>query len=315
MLQTQLESLRRRICELEQCERERASELLPGMIVGIRRAVEELQIACSAPGWRERMISAPTSSKEVVLAQVRRPDALAAVRDAPAATPDAHLYQDRARSLMTALLLTEEQERRRLAIDLHDGLSQTVALAQIKLSALRKSVKGALAKSVSEIQDLVEQANRSARSISFELSPPVLHDFGLEPAVQWLVENIQARYGITIDLEDDGQSKPIDEVTRIMLFRSIRELLINAAKHARASRVNVRLARVQDSLDAVVEDDGVGMELGMVNKDGFGLFSIHERLNHAGGSMRIESTPGRGTKIHLCAPLSNGDAQRAEARA
>lgn len=280
------------------------------LIAGIRTAIEELQIACSAPGWRARMITPGSPDNPRTESVDHDLAALAEQERGPVAGSDATLYQDRARALMTALLLTEEHERRRLAVDLHDGLSQTIALTQIKLSLLRRSVKGPLMQSVSEIQELIEQANRAARSISFELSPPVLHDFGLEPAVQWLVENIQSRYGITIDLEDDGQSKPIDEVTRIMLFRSIRELLINAAKHARASRVNVRLERVEDRLSAVVEDDGVGMELSTVNKDGFGLFSIHERLNHAGGSMRIESKPGHGTKIHLCAPLAPATPER-----
>jgi signal transduction histidine kinase len=214
-------------------------------------------------------------------------------------------YQERLRSLMADLLLAEERERRRLAIDLHDGLSQTIALAQIKLSALRLSMNGKLKKSLDEIEMLIDQTNHTARAISFELSPPVLHDLGLEPALQWLVENIQARYGLEVVLEDDGKPKPADEKTRIILFRSIRELLINAAKHAGARRVHLRLKREEDQLNASVEDDGIGMEADVTTSQGSGLFSIHERLRHVGGSMRIESTPGRGTKVRLCAPLTN----------
>ncbi len=230
------------------------------------------------------------------------------VRDASArknAEQQVKLYQERVRSLMADLLVTEEHERRRLAVDLHDGLSQTIALAHMKLSVLRVSADERLAKSLDEIQELIAQANRTARSISFELSPPVLHDLGLEPAVQWLVENIQSRYGIEIVLEDDGAPKPADEKTRVILFRSIRELLINAAKHAGACHVNVRLRLEKDLLNAVIEDDGVGMEPDVVGVRGSGLFSIHERLRHVGGSMRIESTLGQGTKIHLCAPITN----------
>ena len=214
-------------------------------------------------------------------------------------------YQERVRSLMADLLLTEEHERRRLAIDLHDGLSQTIALANIKLSALRLSLDGKLARSLDEIEALITQADRAARSISVELSPPALHDLGLEPAVQWLVENIQARYGIEIVLEGDGQSQPADEKTRVIFFRSIRELLINAAKHAGARRVHVCLKREENHLNAAVEDDGVGMEPNMADVKGSGLFSIQERLSHVGGSMHIESAPGKGTKVHLRAPLTN----------
>jgi signal transduction histidine kinase len=215
------------------------------------------------------------------------------------------LYQERVRSLMADLLLAEEHERRRLAIDLHDGLSQTIALAQNKLSGLRRSMDDRLSASLDEIEALIDQTDRTARSISFELSPPVLHDLGLEPAVQWLVEHIQARYAIEIVLEADSRPKPADEKTRVILFRSIRELLINAAKHARAQRVRVVLRREKDMLHASVEDDGVGMEPDVMQIQGSGLFSIHERLSNVGGFMHIESASGQGTKIRLCAPLSH----------
>jgi len=215
------------------------------------------------------------------------------------------LHQLRLRALMADLLLAEEHERRRLAVDLHDGLSQTIALAQMKLSALRVSLRGEQKGALDEIERLIAQTDRAARSISFELSPPVLHDLGLEPAVQWLVENIRTRYGIEIELENDGLPKPADEKTRVILFRSIRELLINAAKHAGAHRVHVRLERQEDHLNAAVEDDGVGMEPDTAAVKGSGLFSIHERLSCVGGSMSIESAPGKGTKVRLCAPLTN----------
>lgn len=220
------------------------------------------------------------------------------------AEQDVKRYQERLRSLMANMLITEEQERRNLAIDLHDGLSQTIALMRIKLSTVRGRVDARLAPSIDEIVELVDQANSAARSIGFELSPPVLHDLGLEPAVQWLVENIHSRYGIEVVLEDDGKPKPADEKTRVILFRSIRELLINAAKHARARSVHVRLQREEDQFDASIEDDGVGMEVAVAGARGSGLISIQERLNHVGGSMQIESAPGRGTRVRLRAPLA-----------
>jgi signal transduction histidine kinase len=214
------------------------------------------------------------------------------------------VYQARLRAMMADLLLTEERERRRLAVDLHDGLSQTIALVQLKLRALREITGDSARSSLDELEELVKQANRASRSISFELSPPVLHDFGLEPAVQWLVEHIQTRYGIEITLKNDGQPKPSDEKTRVILFRSIRELLINAAKHAHARRVLVSLERDDKRLSVTVEDDGVGMEPKAMYVKGSGLFSIHERLSHVGGSMHIESAPGRGTSIRLSSPCT-----------
>ncbi len=212
-------------------------------------------------------------------------------------------YRSRVRSLMAELLLAEENERRLLAVDLHDGLSQTIALAQIKLSALRAALGGKLTDAVREIEELIEQANRAARSISFELSPLVLHDLGLEPALQWLVENIHSRYGIQINLEDDGQPKPTDARTRVILFRAVRELLINAAKHSKAKSVRVRMTREADRLSVSVEDDGIGMDSETARVNGFGLFSIHERVSHVGGTMSIDSELGRGTRVRLGAPL------------
>ena len=291
-LQLKLEELRRRLSVFQQISRENPEQvtgLLSGVLMHLQRSIEELQ---------------PLLTMYVCDATARK-DAEQEVR----------LYQERLRSLMADLLLTEERERRRLAVDLHDGLTQTVALAQLKLSALRLSMDGKQGRSLDEIEELIAEADRAARSISFELSPPVLHDLGLEPAVQWLVENIQARYGIEIVLEDDGQSKPADEKTRVILFRSIRELLINAAKHAGARRVHVYLGREEDQLSAAVEDDGVGMEPSSATIKGSGLFSIHERLGHVGGSMSIESAPGRGTKIRLCAPLTNGKPMKAKVTA
>jgi two-component system sensor histidine kinase UhpB len=97
----------------------------------------------------------------------------------------------------------------------------------------------------------------------------------------------------------------------LILFRSIRELLINAAKHAGAHRVHVRLQHVKGRLNALVEDDGVGMEPGAGVAKGSGLFSIQERMAHVGGSMRIQSNPGLGTKISLCAPSTDSNTRKA----
>lgn len=221
---------------------------------------------------------------------------------------------ERLRALTADLLLAEEEERRRLAVDLHDGLSQTIALTRIKLSALRRSKGGRLADALDEIAELIDETNRVVRSIGFELSPPILHDLGLVPAVEWLVENIEERYDIEILLEDDGQPKPADEKTRVILFRSLRELLINAAKHSGARQIRLRLELDGERLRAAVEDDGVGMEPDVEAVRGSGLYSIHERLSHVGGSMEIESAPGQGAKIRLCAPLTRGQPTKTRAQ-
>jgi signal transduction histidine kinase len=214
-------------------------------------------------------------------------------------------YQERLRTLTAELLLAEERERRQLALDLHDGLSQTIALMRMRVAALALGANSEQTAALREIGELIAQANHAARSVSFELSPPVLHDLGLEPALEWLVENLSARYGLKIDFDHDERPKPTDEKTRVILFRSIRELLINAAKHARARVVRVTLQRVGDELLASVDDDGVGMEPALEQVQGSGLFSIGERLHHVGGDMSIQSERGQGTSVKLRAHIAN----------
>ena len=222
-------------------------------------------------------------------------------------------YKRRLRSMATELLMTEERERRRLAVDLHDGLSQLIALAHMKLAALARSQASAagqpdgngtsLAKAVEDIRSVIEEAHKAVRSMTFQLSPPVLHDIGLEPALEWLAEDLRQRYGLPVSFEDDGKEKPTDDQTRVVVFRSVRELLINAAKHAAASNVRVTLERSGTNLCAVVKDDGVGMDCERIRAKGSGLFNIRERFGLLGGSVDIESAPGRGTVIRLRAPL------------
>ena len=216
---------------------------------------------------------------------------------------EAAFYREQLHALAGEILLVEERERRRLSMDLHDGLSQTIVLIKLKLAALRRA--GALSAAVLEIEKLADQANADARSISSELYPQALNHVGLEASVHELALHIGVRYGVTIVVEDDGRPKSTPAHTRSILFRSIRELFINAAKHARARQITVKLERGESCIKATVQDDGVGMRADSAEQGGFGLFSIRERLQHVGGSMHIESAPERGTKVCLRAPLTN----------
>ncbi|HVS18102.1 MAG TPA: PAS domain S-box protein [Planctomycetota bacterium] len=219
-------------------------------------------------------------------------------------------YRARVQSLMSDLLLAEERERLRLARDLHDGLSQSIALAQIKLSSVRTPQLAAIDGPLDQVQQLLEHAHRAVSSIGFELSPLVLHDLGLEPALQWLSENIQERYGITVELHRAGQIPAVDETTRVILFRAIRELLINAAKHSGAQSVRLLLGHRRGSLHAVVSDDGIGMEPDAALSEGSGLLSIRERMGHIGGQMTIDSVRGKGTTVRLSTPLRSGKSKK-----
>ncbi len=217
-------------------------------------------------------------------------------------------YQEQLRSLASELSLTEERERRRLATDLHDHIGQILALAQIKLGAMRELVSSSsLATSMDEIRRLVEQSIQYTRSLTFELSPPILYDLGFEAAVEWLAELIQNQQGMRIEVQTERHPLPMDDEIRVLLFQAVRELLVNVVKHAKAQRAKVTIGREGNHIRIKVEDDGVGLGISpgapLSSARGFGLFSIRERLKYLGGHLEMDSEPGRGTQVTLTVPL------------
>jgi PAS domain S-box-containing protein len=218
-------------------------------------------------------------------------------------------YQEQLRALATEISLVEERERRRLATDLHDHIGQTLALTQIKLGELKEWAEGTtMSGSLGEIRLLVEQAIKSSRELTFELSPPILYDLGFESAVEWFGDYLQEHHGLQVIVQSDDQYKPMGNETMILLFQMVRELMLNAAKHARARQVEVSIRREGDNLHIDVADDGVGFDRQQLTTSrekprSFGLFSVRERIECRGGSLRIDSRPNRGTRVSLTLPV------------
>jgi len=217
-------------------------------------------------------------------------------------------YQEQLRSLASELSLIEERDRRYIATELHDNISQTLAIAKIKLGMAQGLTSSTdWVSSLNEIGELVDQAIQYTRTLTFELSPPILYELGFEAAAEWLTEKIQEQHHIEIGFEDDRRSKPMSEEIRIALFKATKELLINIVKHAQASKVKVSIWREDISIRIRVEDDGVGFSTSggkaLGKTTGFGLFNIGERIKYLGGDMVIESEPNRGTRVTLSAPL------------
>jgi signal transduction histidine kinase len=211
-------------------------------------------------------------------------------------------YHEQLRALAAQLSLTEERERRAIAADLHDHIGQMLATAKIKLGALTED------RGIVEIRQLVDEALRYTRSLTLELSSPVLYELGLVPALESLAERVQEKHGLPVAVDDDGASKPLDETVKVVLFKAARELLMNVVKHARARRATVIVRRTGEWVELVVEDDGTGMPAektaaASVRSGGFGLFSIREGLRHCGGEFELRSGSGSGTRARLRAPL------------
>jgi signal transduction histidine kinase len=148
---------------------------------------------------------------------------------------------------------------------------------------------------------MIEEAIRSAQSLTFELSPSNLAELTFKEAVESLVEEMELKHDILIYFEDDKQDKPVGEQLRGFLYQSIRELIVNAMKHGSAHSVEIYLRRVSDRLEVEVSDDGCGFKENVPvipsASGGFGLFNIRERLRHFGGTIDIASTAGDGTRI------------------
>ncbi len=222
------------------------------------------------------------------------------------------MYQKRLQKLTSELSLTEERERRSLAELLHDNIGQILSFAKIKLEELQdlntyRRLKGP----ISEVYRLVENSIRITRSLIFELSPPILYDVGLGAAVEWLAEKMHKQQGLQVQVESDDQSKLLSNEIRIVLFRAVRELLINVIKHAKATQAKVCMKRDGKYFKVSVEDNGVGFPANKISGKqpkfndigGYGLFSLRERLNHYGGRLEIESEAGQANKMILIIPL------------
>jgi signal transduction histidine kinase len=220
------------------------------------------------------------------------------------------VYQDQLRSLASELLLAEERLRRRIAIDVHDHIGQKLAISKIKIKSLCKSVSSqSMAKALNDVGDLITQTIESSRSLTFELSPPVLYELGFEAAVEWLVRHTKQQNGLSVSFTDDDNAKPLDNNVRVFLFQAVRELLVNVVKHAQAYHLTVSTQKVNGEIQIDIEDDGIGFEVSQIRfnnneMSGFGLFSIRERLEYIGGKLKIYSRSGCGTKVVLTAPLS-----------
>ena len=174
---------------------------------------------------------------------------VADISDRKKAEEDIRTYQEQLQSLASELSLTEERERRRLGTDLHDHIGQALAVSKIKLGVLQKSVTAKKqAKSLGEVRELIDQMIQDTRSLTFELSLPVLYELGFEAAVEWFARQVRSQHGLKVDVQNDMVPIPMDDEIKVLLFRSVRELMLNIVKHAQAHNARVTIRREDDEL-------------------------------------------------------------------
>ena len=209
--------------------------------------------------------------------------------------------------LANALSHAEQRERRKLAGTLHDDLQQILVALKTQIWSLQRADGPARARIIRRLNGHIDDAIESTRSLSQQLSPRVLHRDGLAAALHWLASR-REMHGLELAIEVDPEADPSSEEVKLLLFQSVRELVLNAVKHADVDKAWIEMRRAgEHSVCVTVSDQGAGFDPVQLERsevgEGLGLFSIRERLEALGGRLEIDSTPGGGTSMRLFAPL------------
>ena len=219
-------------------------------------------------------------------------------------------HQDRLRRLSTELLQTGERERRRIAKEIHDRIGQTLAVTKIQLGALKASLeKGNRVTMVEDIRQLITRTIKDTRTLTFELSPPVLYELGLQAALVWLADSIRQQTGLIVTVERDGRAPELEIGRRVYLFQAVRELVFNVVKHAAAKKAVIKISGNSSIVSVHVIDNGRGVdplqETTEENRQdpGFGLFSIREQIQSYGGRLEVIPLPEGGTQATITMPI------------
>ncbi len=221
---------------------------------------------------------------------------------------EAQEYQSRLQHLSSQVLAAHEEERKRIARELHDDTAQALTSILVRLRLLERSVDDGDARgTVEELRDLTAATLDSVRRMAVDLRPSALDDLGLVAALRSYTEKFSQRWPIQVGFASNGLRRRLPAPVELVLYRVIQEALSNVAKHSGARRVEVRLSRKQNVLTAAVSDDGRGFQLDRVvesGRGGLGLFGMGERLALVGGSLDIDSRPGEGTTVTARVPLA-----------
>lgn len=214
--------------------------------------------------------------------------------------------------LSARILDIQEEERRRLSRGLHDEIGQTLTALRIEISnALHRAAVPEVGERLERARALAERCVQTVRDISLVLRPALLDDLGLAPALQWQVEDFSRRSGIRAELHEEGVEDTLPDLLKTTVYRVVQEALNNCEKHARASRVWVDIRQTAEMLLLEVRDDGRGFEVndtGMPARgEGLGVLGMRERAARLGGTLVVDSAPGRGTRISLAIPLKGRD--------
>ncbi|MDI3522594.1 MAG: two-component system, NarL family, sensor histidine kinase DegS [Bacillota bacterium] len=225
------------------------------------------------------------------------------------------------REIAVRVIQAQEEERRRVARDLHDGLAQQLASALLELQVTQRLLEEDIDKARSEletVEKIIRSGLRETRDVIFNLRPPALDNLGLKAAVDNLAVQVEERTGLSITVTVHGEEQQLEATMLSCVFRIIQEALNNVVKHAEATQAQVRIefnpaflaVRVVDNGKGFVPDKGVAKPAG---GEHLGLLGMRERAELIGAALRIKSTPGRGTRVELHLPLGEAAAEGGKA--
>ena len=264
------------------------------IVMGLRRGGEEFPIDASISQTVEHGQRFYTVILRDVTERVRNEAALKRSRE-------------EIRELALAANTVREQEKSRIARELHDELGQALTALKIDVGWLKERAGGEgaeLKAKLEAMQVLLDGTVAAARRISADLRPLMLDDLGVAAAAEWLVQNFTSRTGIGCRLDIAGSDPDLQDPYATAVFRVLQESLTNIAKHACASEVEVKLERADGVVTLCVRDDGQGFLPQAPRKAGsFGLLGLRERASLLGGDIDIESAPGRGTTVRMRLPI------------
>ncbi len=218
------------------------------------------------------------------------------------------------RSILEKIRLhfSKEEERWQISRYIHDTIVQNLSLSSMRLANARKTLLSSGRNQEDEYlrstRDLIETAIAECRNVMSELTPSLLYELGLVPALTEMAETLQQRHGTRISITDSGPSIPMENALRGMLYQTTRELVMNAIKHAGPCVINVNVTTSENSILIQVQDNGRGFDVARLddhhpNNEGFGLFSARERIESLNGCLEIKSTPGQGTTSRISLPV------------
>ena len=225
----------------------------------------------------------------------------------PAMSESGSASADHTRRLLVRQTLIEERERRRLGQALHDQVTQLLVQLRRHLAELRDSRDDIdCAAMIGEVDSVIHVL----RELTFAISPPVLEDLGLLPALHWLAEHLRASYGAEVDCTDDGVEPLLSSDVRTIVFRAVRELSNNAVKHAPGASIRLSSRKKSQCYRIEVADDGPGFSVGdatdvLQQLPGYGLLSIEQQIRAIGGTFDIRSHPGSGTRATITLPTTS----------